>query len=82
MNNNKLFIFHKLSSNGVVIDINDLIEKDLLGSLDELTNHGVCDLITHEAVRFTILENFNRHNPVTAEDYDVIWYLEQKVDFS
>ena len=36
MNNNKLFIFHKPSSNGVVININDLIEKDLLGSLDEL----------------------------------------------
>jgi hypothetical protein len=76
MNNDKLFIFHKPSSKGLVVSINDMIEQGLIDSVDEFTEHGVNDLMTHNAVYDIIIEKFNRHAPVTPMDYDVTWYLE------
>jgi hypothetical protein len=71
---NALFIFHKPSANGVVIHINGMIEDGLIDSPSEFTDHGVCDLITHPAVREVIRDIWCGIEDNT--EYDVTWYLE------
>lgn len=72
MNKHKLFIFHKPSANGVVVDINELIEEGLIDSLSDFTNHGVCDLNTHPAVKEVIQDHWNGIEDAT--EYDVTWF--------
>ena len=76
MNDLKLFVWHKPSGLGHVIDVCNLEIEDV----SELSDHGVCDLISHPAVLDEIINSFGeshcRKSNARAEDFDVIYYRE------
>jgi len=72
----KIFAWHKPSGLGHVINVSDL----KLEGVEELSNHGVCDLITHPIIRGEIISAFGERECSTsqysAENFDVIFYQE------
>lgn len=76
MNDLKIFVWHKPSGLGHVINVTDLDIDDV----EELSDHGVCDLISHPAVLDEIINSFGeahcRKSDAREEDFDVIYYKE------
>ena len=80
MNNKlKIFVFHKPSVQGHVINFSDLATHGLTDP-NELSSWGVCDLINHPAVREEIIISFGRNNCLLTayneENFEVTYYNE------
>ena len=74
MNDLKIFVWHKPSCLGHVIDVGDLEIEDV----SELSDHGVCDLISHPAVLDEIINSFGESHcsksNASEEDFEVTYY--------
>jgi hypothetical protein len=73
----KIFVFHKPSSKGHVISIDDLKIHGLTDP-QELADHGVCDLLTHPAVKAEILNSYGPclSSEYSEENFEVTYYTE------
>ena len=76
MNDLKIFVCHKPSCLGHVINVCDLEIEDV----SELSDHGVCDLISPPAVLDEIINSFGeshcRKGDAREEDFEVTYYRE------
>lgn len=84
--NLKIFVFHKPSVQGHVIDFSDTSRKQIskfgygLPKPQDLSEYAVCDLIDQPSVREEIINSFGRSNCLqtgySEKDFEVTYYEE------